>query len=214
LNTKFLTFRKFKFYFIFILSALCLLQCNIGSAQDTIRFEVKDTLVKIKHSPTRAAMLSAVFPGMGQMYNKRYWKVGVLYAGMGTLVYFIGHFNNLYNDYLNAYIHYNKFGDISPLRNLENYKTIYKANPNFFNTKENVNRFLTIYKDNYRRYRDMDVLILAGVYLLNIIDATVDAYFFNYDISNNLSLKVQPALINNQAYSGATFGLKLCFSLN
>jgi hypothetical protein len=169
-------------------------------AQDTLRLDVKDTIFKIRHYPTRAAILSAVLPGSGQIYNKKYWKLPLIYGGMGVLGYYIIHFNNLYQKYLNAYIRYNKFGDKSLLIGL----------PKFSETSD-INRQLVWYKDNYRRYRDMDVLLLGAVYVLNIIDATVDAYFFNYDISDDLSLRIEPTIINSYA-SKVTPGLKL--SLN
>lgn len=179
------------------------MQTNTLSAQDTIRFEVSDTLKSLKHSPTRAAILSAVFPGMGQIYNKKYWKVPILYAGLVTTAYFILHFNNLYTDYLNGYINYSKYKDINAIQHLK------KINFNY----PDINVQLVFYKDIYRRYRDLDVLIFGGIYLLNIIDATVDAYFFNYDISDDLSMRVQPTYIQGQVNQGA-FGIRLCFSIH
>jgi len=171
----------------------------IGS--DTLRFEVQDTVFTPKHSPTRAAILSAVMPGMGQIYNKKYWKLPLVYGGLGVCGYFIVHFNNIYNQYLNAYVLYNKNpSNTSVLDGLP-----------LFNKTWDINRQLIFYKDNNRRYRDLNVLIFCGVYVLNIIDATVDAYLFNYDISDDLSLRIQPTMINNFANISSP-GLKLSFT--
>jgi hypothetical protein len=173
-----------------------------GKSQDsTLRFEVQDTFVKVKHSPTRAALLSAIVPGMGQIYNKKYWKVPLIYGGLGALGYYIVHFNNLHRQYLNAYIQYKKFGNSEPLYHLPKFAPEYQ-----------IEAQLKYYKDTYGRWRDMDVMFFGAVYILNIIDATVDAYLFNYDISEDLSLRIEPALINTYASKGAP-GLKLCLKI-
>jgi hypothetical protein len=137
---------------------------------------------------------------MGQLYNKKYWKLPLIYGGMGTVGYYIIHFNNLYQQYQHAYVRYNKYGKKDVLVDLPR-----------FNMDWDINRQLVFYKDNYRRYRDLNVLIMGGIYVLNIIDATVDAYLFNYDISNKISLHIEPTMINNYA-SLAAPGLKFSFT--
>jgi hypothetical protein len=174
---------------------------QVGKTQDTLRTDIKDTVPMFRHSPTRAAILSAVMPGMGQIYNKKYWKLPFIYGGMGTLGYFVVHWNNLYQKYLNAYIHYNKFKDESVLDGLPN-----------FNKKWDINTQLNWYKDTYRRWRDLCFLFTGAIYMLNIIDATVDAYLFNYDISADLSMRIEPTMINTYARETAP-GIKLSFSL-
>jgi hypothetical protein len=188
--------------FILFFFILFFLTIQVGKSQDTIRSDVKDTIVMFSHSPTRAAIMSAVVPGMGQIYNKKYWKVPLVYGGLGTLGYFIIHFNNLYQKYLNAYIQYNKFGNKLILHDL----------PNFNFEYPDVNRQLVWYKDTYRRWRDMDIMLFGAVYILNIIDATVDAYLFNYDISEDLSIRIEPTFINTYASKG-TPGFKLSLKL-
>jgi hypothetical protein len=173
-------------------------------AQDTLRYDVTDSVVKIVHSPTRAAILSAVFPGMGQIYNKKYWKLIILYGGMGTLGYFINHWDGKYNDYLNGYINFSKYKNRDAIKDLKYINTSWS---DAFIISQ-----LKRAKDNYRRWRDLNFLFMFGVYVLNIVDATVDAYFFNYDISDDLSLKVRPAILNGIA-DKSTFGLKICFTL-
>lgn len=145
-----------------------------------------DTTV-IPHSPKRAAVLSAILPGLGQVYNQKYWKVPLVYAAIGTLTYFIIDYNKKYNTYVNAYKDYDAYlrGDLTKtsfnnIRGLENYS--------------DKTYFLKSYTDFYRRWRDLDVLILAGVYMLNIIDANVDAHFFNFRIDDNLAVNVKPVI--------------------
>lgn len=174
------------------------------NAQDII---VQDTIISsdtvgIKHSPRKAVIMSAVLPGLGQVYNQKYWKVPIIYAAIGTLTYFIIDYNKKYNIYVNGY---NDFIDKDP--NTNSHLTIrnidrFESDPAYF---------LKSYRDFYRRWRDLDVLILAGVYVLNIIDANVDAHFFNFDIGDDLALNVKPVLIgpfNNSRNIGICLNLK------
>jgi hypothetical protein len=206
---------RIKFYLF--LSLLVFLATSVGKTQDTITHvhkdtisqiikdtippEIQDTFVKVHHSPTRAAILSAVMPGMGQIYNKKAWKVPFIYGGLGVLGYYIVKFNNLYLQYQNAYVQYYKFTNVEILKTLPR-----------FSFENDIKRQLVWYKDTYRRWRDMDVLLFGAVYILNIIDATVDAYLFNYDISQDLSLRLEPTLINTYSFKG-TPGLKLSLKL-
>jgi hypothetical protein len=201
LNTLFHS-QKIKFLVLFFGIIFYSQQKNF--AQDTLRFDLPDSVVKMIHSPTRAAILSAVFPGMGQIYNKKYWKLIIIYGGMGTLGYFITHWDAKYNDYLNGYINFSKYQNRDAVKDL---KYINVLGSDAFITSQ-----LKRAKDNYRRWRDLNVLFMFGVYVLNIVDATVDAYFFHYDISDDLSLKVRPTLLNTIAYQ-PTFGIKICFTL-
>ncbi|MEE4196365.1 MAG: DUF5683 domain-containing protein [Bacteroidales bacterium] len=130
------------------------------------------------HSPHKATMYSAVVPGLGQIYNKKYWKLPIIYGLTGAFIYAFDFNNNQYNKYKNAYAEF----DAGKINEFEGYTN-----------KEIVLRL----KDNYRRNRDLNVIVLAGVYMLNIIDATVDAHLFDYDISENLSLNVQPSLMRS-----------------
>lgn len=144
---------------------------------------VADTSSVIKHSPRKAVIMSAVLPGLGQVYNQKYWKVPIIYAAIGTLTYFIIDYNKKYNTYVNAY---NDFVDTDTTTNsflsVRGYAN-FSADPSYY---------LKSYRDFYRRWRDLDVLILAGVYVLNIIDANIDAHFFNFEIGDDITLNVKP----------------------
>lgn len=169
-------------------------------SKDTLRTDISDTVTVKYHSPTRAALLSAVFPGMGQIYNRKYWKLPLVYGGLGTLGYLVVHYNKLYQQYHDAYVQYYKYGNTEILYTLPK-----------FNMSYSISRQLEFYKKTYRRYRDMDILLFCGVYMLNIIDATVDGYLLNYDISDKLSMHVEPALVNGSLACNPSLGLKLSF---
>ncbi|MCX6256509.1 MAG: DUF5683 domain-containing protein [Bacteroidia bacterium] len=155
-----------------------------------------DTSPVISHSPKKAALLSVVLPGLGQAYNKKYWKIPVLYAGIGTLVYFIIDNNRQYLKYKNAYLA----------------ETSGNPNTDPFGGRLDTTELL-YYKDEFRRYRDLDIILAAGLYALNIIDANVDAHFFDYDISPDLSLKLEPTMFtfDQRKKSGLGFHLFITF---
>ena len=141
--------------------------------------------------PKRALWLALVIPGGGQIYNRKYWKLPIFYGGTMGCVYALTWNNMMYRDYSQAYLDimdsdpatqsYNKFlhlGAQITSQNEERYKKLFKSR-----------------KDKYRRWRDMSMFCLIGVYALSVIDAYVDAELSEFDISNDLSLKVAPTVI-------------------
>ena len=135
--------------------------------------------VKVKtHSPKLASLLSMAVPGMGQVYNKKYWKVPVIYVGFGALIYFADKNNNIYQKYKTAYQY--RIDDDSTT--VDNYP--YASEDNLLDQK-----------DYWRRNRDLCYIGTIVLYVLNIVDASVDANLFDYDISDDLSLRVEPLLI-------------------
>ncbi|MCK9401266.1 MAG: DUF5683 domain-containing protein [Bacteroidales bacterium] len=134
-----------------------------------------------KHSISRAAIFSAVLPGLGQAYNKKYWKIPVIYVGFGAIGYFIITNNNEFLLFKEAYI-YVANGETYPTGNP--YVTKYKS-PQLLEAM-----------DYYRRNRDLSIIIGALWYTLNILEAYVDAHFFSYDISEDISMHVGPAAVS------------------
>ena len=145
-------------------------------------------------SPKRALWLALVLPGAGQIYNRKYWKLPIVYGGMVGCAYAMSWNNQMFHDYSQAYMDimdddpntqsYNQFlhlGAKIDSSNIKQYQTLFK------------NR-----KDRYRRWRDMSFFVLVGVYALSVIDAYVDASLSEFDISNDLSLRVQPTVFNNK----------------
>ncbi len=154
--------------FISILTGALFFFVNPTKAQNA------DSLAAINtHSPHKAVIYSALVPGLGQVYNKKYWKVPIIYAAGGTLVYFIKTNNTQYQQFKKAYL------------------DVINQRPDEFNGRYSKD-VLANARDYYRKYRDLSIIGIAGLYFLNIIDAMVDAYFFNFDISKDLSLHVIP----------------------
>ncbi len=134
-----------------------------------------------KHSIRKAALFSAVLPGLGQAYNKKYWKIPIIYAGFGVLGYFVYSNTNEFDKYRLAYI-YVANGDTTPT-----------SNP-LVNLSETQ---LQTAMDYYRRNRDLSLIVSGLWYVLNILEAYVDAHFFDYDISDDLSMRISPGMIGD-----------------
>ena len=150
------------------------------------------------HSPKKAAIMSAALPGLGQIYNKSYWKLPIVYGGISAGVYMIIDNNNMYQKYREAYI-LRKEGSPDMDDSFSNYST------------EN----LRILKNYYWDQRDLFIIVTALFYTINILDAIVDAHFYNFDISEDLSLKIQPIIcpthINNSAKTYTAINFSLSF---
>ena len=141
----------------------------------------------------RALWLSLVLPGAGQIYNRKYWKLPIVYGGFVGCAYALRWNNMMYKDYSQAYMDimdhdpstqsYNQFLHLGTTINSSNktrYQEIFKKR-----------------KDRYRRWRDLSFFAMIGVYALSVIDAYVDASLSEFDISRDLSLQVKPAVINH-----------------
>lgn len=154
------------------------------------------------HSTLKATMYSVALPGLGQWYNghaktgsylRRYWKIPVVYAALGTSIGFIVHNSRQYRAYRSSYI---AMADSDP-------STIPSMNLSLAD--------LDYYQDGYHKRMDVSYLALIGVYVLQVIDANVDAHLFYFDISRDLSMRIQPDLLNlNQGCQpGFRIGLNL-----
>ena len=159
-------------------------------------------------NPQRALWLALVIPGGGQIYNRKYWKLPLVYGGFIGCLYAMNWNNSQYKDYSQAYLDisdndpetasYNKFlhlgMQITP-QNEQRYKDIFRKR-----------------KDKFRRWRDLSFFVLCGVYALSVIDAYVDAELSVFDISKDLSLKVEPTFIDNHSspnpLKSSTIGLQ------
>lgn len=171
------------------------------SQEDTVIVspEIEKDTTASKHSPKLATIFSAVVPGLGQAYNKKYWKLPILYGGAGTLIYLYGTNNKEYKKFLDAYL-------------------LFKADDSLTYTPVNINGemidlnkdVVIQYKDKYRKSRDLCVIGMGFLYILNIVDASVDAHFFNFDVSEDLSMRIEPVIMNYQ-YAGNNYGFKINF---
>ncbi|MBL7882823.1 MAG: hypothetical protein JNL69_02055 [Bacteroidia bacterium] len=167
--------------------------------QDSITSTKSDTLIQkknnpaINHSPKKAALFSTALPGLGQAYNKKYWKIPVIYVGFAGLAYAINSNQIKYDRYKTAY-KYRLDGDPSTT---DIYVGVY--------TDDNLN---TLQK-YYRRYRDLSIIGAAALYVLNIVDATVDAHLFTFDVSDDLTFNIHPTIINTTQQNNYTTGIGL-----
>ena len=148
-----------------------------------------------KPEAKRAMWMGIVFPGGGQIYNRKYWKLPVFYGGFVGCAYAWSWNNQMYVDYKQAYLDimdddesthsYDQFlhlGNQIDASNLKRYQDIFSKR-----------------KDRFRRYRDMSFFCVLGVYALSVIDAYVDASLSEFDISEDLSIHIEPTYINNSS---------------
>ena len=153
-----------------------------------------------KPSPKRAMWLAIVVPGAGQIYNRKYWKLPIFYGGFLGCYYAMRWNNMMYRDYSQGFIDLND-GNLET----QSYNQFMHLGMKIDESKpSDVQRFSTKFKkrkDYYRRYRDMSAFILIGVYALSVIDAYVDASLSEFDISEDLSMKVSPTLMQNEGYT-------------
>lgn len=178
---------KFILAFLLLLSSVCV------NAQDSLKVDS----IKV-HSPKKAAIYSAILPGLGQIYNKKYWyvKVPVIYGGFVALAYTINYNHTNYIKYRDEYRNRSNIADYEPTGNLA-----------FLGDAA-----IKLRRDSYRRYRDMNVMMTVGWYGLNVLEASVSAHLLDFDVSDDLSLKIQPYhsfTMNNQIANGISLRLSL-----
>ncbi len=143
----------------------------------------------------RIALQSTLLPGLGQVSNNKYWKIPIIYAGFGALVYFIDFNNTNYKIYKTAFL-YRYDGDSLTVDDFPNFTT----------------DDIKVRKDYYRRNRDLSYILTVVLYSLNIVDAYVDAQLRNFDISEDLSLRTDP-FVGQSTYGAPVAGLRLTFTL-
>ncbi|MCC8153484.1 MAG: DUF5683 domain-containing protein [Tannerellaceae bacterium] len=165
-----------------------------------------------KPNSTRAVLYSAIFPGLGQIYNRQYWKLPLVYGGFTGFMYAITWNNRMYQDYSNAYVaivhdareypegpadkwstdwtDLVRSGDYQSVLNNTSYHDQFKRR-----------------KDYYRRYRDLSIILAVGFYALCMLDAYVDAEMFDFDVSPDLSMRVEPLIMPRTGLNEWTFGI-------
>ena len=210
--------------FLFLLSLFLIVASQKTEAQNVVFDTVSNTIItadtvikqekpakspKVKkaHSPKKATIMSACLPGLGQIYNWKWWKVPIVYAGLGGLGYLAYSNYSESQHYLHAYEF--KTGDLPEGVTLTQYET------------DLANRYsdsqLQTYKESYRRDFEFYGILTVAWYGLNILDACVDGHLYNYDISDDLSLSVDPYLrsaeppIKMPQYAQVGLSFKLTF---
>lgn len=146
---------------------------------------------RARHQPARAAIYSAILPGSGQVYNRRYWKVPIVFAGLGISYWFIQDNNQEFQRYKSAYL------------------DVLNNRPDEFNGAYAADQLRNV-ADTYQRWRDLSYVACGLVYALNIIDASVDGYFVRFNVSQDLTLRAGPALdLTARGAPGLTLNLQL-----
>ena len=174
---------------------------------DSMQRELPKPKKRFIPDSNRSVWLAMVFPGAGQIYNRKYWKLPIVYGGFVGCAYALSWNNKMYKDYSQAYL---DIMDDDP-----NTKSFQDFLPPSYDISGEEDRFKEIFrkrKDAYRRQRDLSIFCFIGVYVLSIIDTYVDAELSDFDITKDLSLKVEPALFNDvKSKSINSVGLQCSF---
>lgn len=164
---------------------------------DTVKIKVKRDWATWKPNPQKALWLALVLPGAGQIYNRKYWKLPIIYGGFVGCFYAMTWNNMMFKDYSQAYM---DLMDKDPTT--DSYNKFLHLGVKIDDS--NKDRWIEVFKnrkDKYRRWRDLSFFVMIGVYAISVIDAYVDAELSQFDISKDLSLRVTPAVINNHSTS-------------
>ena len=193
--------KSFFFLLIFVISFIKInAQTDTSSVtvtSDTILIS-KDIPIVKAHKPSRAILLSAVLPGAGQAYNRQYWKIPLFYSALGTTAFAFDYSNKQYQKYKDGIINFNEHQEDTTVQIIEIFKDVDITT-------------LTQEMDESRRNRDLSVLVFLAIYTLNIIDATVYAHLANFDVSDDLSIIIQPDVIPIYSLKKQnTIGVSIC----
>lgn len=140
---------------------------------DTLRLDESE----VKHSPTKATIMSLALPGLGQAYNKKYWKIPLVYAAIGVPLYVALDQQSMFNEFKSAYL---KRVDDDPSTVDDKYAGVY--------TDDNLENLI----DFHRKNRDLFFVLTGLAYVLNVVDAAVDAHLYHFEVSDDLSGVFKP----------------------
>ena len=171
----------------------------------------KEEPLKIKTrfvpNPNKSVWLALVIPGGGQIYNRKYWKLPLVYGGFIGCAYALSWNNMMYKDYSQAYL---DIMDDDP--NTKSYEDFLPLNTSITGQEDHFKTLFKNRKDLYRRQRDLSIFCFIGVYVLSVIDAYVDAELSNFDITKDIGMKVEPAIFNDGSSKRLnTVGLQCSF---
>lgn len=162
-----------------------------------------------KPDPIKSVWMGAIIPGYGQILNRKYWKLPLVYGGFLGCAYALSWNNSMYSTYKKAYRDFtdNDPNTTSYLDVLPKGRTVAEIGESTFKSA------LKSKQDFYRRYRDLSIIATIGYYALTLVDAYVDAQLYDFDITPDLSFKVQPTLIPNSNGLRNTLAMQCCFRL-
>jgi hypothetical protein len=189
-------------------AVLLFISCLPASGQDSLIVERDTVLVgggpdtvaiqsyAKRFSPRKAILYAAILPGLGQIYNKKYWKLPLVYGGFYAIGYYINTYNKLYSEY-KGYLFYNLEHGLGGESD---------ENPDVQLTTGQLRTIV----DKARRERDFMVILMGGMYLLQMVDAHVDSHLKEFDLNPNLQVSIEPAMRQN-AMTGTTTGVAVIF---
>lgn len=212
-----LSLRRVEKIIIVLITLFFCLSADLA-AQDTIAVgrQVKRAF---SPEPLKATMLAVAFPGLGQVYNRKYWKIPFVYAGFGGLAYSVGFNSSKYNEMMKAY---QDFTDKIP-ETASYIELIKGAEPSEYDpvlfpetynpsTRSWVEDNLLKSVDYYKKYRDLTYIGIAAWYLITVLDANVDASLANFDVTDNLDLEVTPLQLPVPGVIGPGLNIRLVFT--
>ena len=189
------------------------------SSTDNIPVSPADSAVVVKekkHSPKLAGWLSAAVPGLGQIYNKKYWKLPIDYLGFAATGYCVYHFSSLYANYRDEYRNrYNGNPSFKPNSNalyIRVYKIMNNGSEPSFNPDLSLDN-IRGYRQSYQRSMQISIIALALWYFVNVLDAVVDAHLMFFDVSDNLAMRITPDFNTIPTFAKRTVGLTLSFNV-
>jgi len=221
----------------FYLLLLLFIICKLNAQEVHIKKAEKDSIVQVMeqgvdslHLPidpklemkhfkpdSHKSVLYALVPGLGQIYNRKYWKLPLVYGGFMACFYAITWNNTNYQDYHTAYL--DRYDDVTnypnePSKWHQSWQNFLPASVSSADYIDDSNFAKTLErgKDYYRRYRDLSVLITVGIYAITIIDAYVDAELYDFDITQELSMRIAPVVSPKTSVSNASYGLNCRFT--
>ena len=212
---------------LYIYPVCCIAQTGNSSEKDSVSVSENfilqtdttyiDSIAKgkapemLKVNSKKAVLYSMIFPGLGQIYNKKYWKLPLVYGGFLGCIYAITWNGNQYNGYRKAY---RDFIDEDPNTNsfdAYRYGSYQREDVENWSAdmKSSFSNALKSARDFHRRDRDLSYIVTVGVYALCIVDAYVDAQLFDFDISPNLDVRIEPVWFERTTTSKRSFGMQL-----
>ena len=168
---------------------------------------IKEITVR-RPDPEKATWLALIIPGGGQIYNRKYWKLPIVYGGFVGCLYAYNWNGQMYKDYRQAYL---DIMDSDP--NTDSFKDFFRPGYNFEANKEYLKSVFKKRKDRYRRWRDLSIFSFIGVYAISVIDAYVDAQLAGFDITEDINLSIEPQRIRGNGeflqedYYGLNFNI-------
>lgn len=190
----------------------------VMKAADSLSLDTSEEVIvkePFKPNPTKAVIFSAIVPGLGQIYNRQYWKLPILYGGLMGCFYAITWNNKNYSDYTDAYWAVTRPEEDKFLENVDSWLPYMRGSIDSDDREAllakqkdtNFHNQLKHRRDYFRRFRDMSIFIGVGVYVLGILDAYVDAHLFDFDISPDLSMRVEPVVAPSNGNNPSVYGI-------